>query len=191
MSEQTIFDNIVILDNFTQGLRSKFKILDDAYKVLKRYYTKHPISYKQHHLLSRYQIGSDFLKTFSLNELDTDEMVFALNTIYSTIGIDQVVFMIANFAGIKVKVESTNETDKKLTVTIISESIFDLDLFQSKLTDFLNDVLMFQNIEYLFDLIVLSVNLEYSKKMYNLIEYQNIIPCFVDEEYDVGEAVGV
>lgn len=191
MSEQTIFDNIVILDNFTQGLRSKFKIVDDVYKVLKRYYTKHPISYKQHHLLSRYQIGSEFLKTFSLNELDTDEMVFALNTIYSTIGIDQVVFMIANFSGIKVKVESTNETDKKLTVTIISESIFDLDLFQAKLTDFLNDVLMFQNIEYLFDLIVLSVNLEYNKKMYNLIEYQNIIPCSIDEEYDVGEAVRI
>ena len=191
MSEQTIFDNIVILENFTQGLRSKFKIVDDVYKVLKRFYTKYPISYKQHHLLSRYQIGSDFLKTFSLNELDTDEIVFALNTIYSTIGIDQVVFMIANFSGIKVKVENTTETDKKLTVTIISESIFDLDLFQAKLTDFLNDVLMFQNIEYLFDLIVLSVNLEYNKKMYNLIEYQNIIPCLIDEEYDVGEAVKI
>lgn len=191
MANKDIFENIVILDNFTQSLRSKFKIVNDCYKILKRYYKENPISYKHHALMSRYQIGVNFLKTFALNPLTEDEIAFALNIIYSTIGIEQVIFMIANFTGIKVKVEDTTNVDKKLTITIISESIFDLDLFQVKLTDFLNDVLMFQNLEYIFDLIVLSVNLEYYKKLYNLIEYQNIIPCLVDKEFDVGDATPI
>ena len=185
----SIFDSVVILENFTPTLRNKFKIIDDCYKVLRRYYTNYPISYKNHTLYSRYQIGAEFLEIFSLNDLDTDDMMFALNTIYSTIGIDEVVFQIANFTGISIKVDQIDETDKKLSITIVAETIFDLELFERMFTNFLNDVLMFQNLEFIYDLIVLKIALQYDKKLYNLIEHQNLIPCVIDEIYDVGEAV--
>lgn len=186
MNENNLIrDNFVNLLPFTKGIRNKFNVINDCYQVLVKFYEDYPLSLKYHQLKNRYSIGYDFLKTFSILPLTDDDISFALNTIYTEIGINHVIQNIANFSGTKIKVDETSSVDKILTITIIAESIFDLDLFETKFKDFLNDVLMFQNIDFIFDLIVLNVNMEYNKKLYNVVEYCNIIPCVTEEEYEL------
>ena len=184
MANDLIQKNFIVLDTFTPSLRKKFPIINDCYKVLKRYYDKNPLSLLNHQLKSRYPIALNFFQTFALNPLSLQEIAFACNTVYKTIGIELVIQVIANFAGFAIKVDEINTSDKKLTITIISENIFDLDLFEKSFIEFLNDVLIFQNLEFTFDLIVLDIPLEYAKKIYNLTEIQNIIPCKITEEYE-------
>lgn len=176
-----IFKNVVILNHFTQSLRDKFPIIKDYYEAISVYFEKYPISYKTTKNISRYPIGEEFFRIFSLTELNDDEINFALNTVYATIGIEDVIFQIAKFSGLKIKLDNLDNANKKLTITIVSENIFDLNLFEVKFTEFLNDLLLFQNLEFIFDLIVTTVDLEYSKRVYNVMELQNIIPLKIDK----------
>lgn len=176
-----IFSNIVVLDHFKESLIEKFDIVKDYYETLSIYFEKYPISHKTERNLSRYPLGEEFFKIFSLTSLNEDEINFALNTVYATIGIEDVVFQIAKFSGLKIKIDNLDTAKKKLTITIVSENIFDLNLFEVKFTDFLNDLLLFQNLDFIFDLIVTTVDLEYSKKVYNVMEFQNLIPLEIDK----------
>ncbi len=180
-NSNNIFANGVVLDHFNKNIRDKFKIVDDYYKALKVFYEKYPMTYGVESALARYPIGHEFFELFSLTPLQSREISYALNTIYASIGIEEVIYQIANFSGIKIKVNDADIRNKTLTITILSESIFDLDLFEQKFTDFLADLLLFQSLEYIFDLIVTTINLEYNKKIYNITEIQNIIPLTITQ----------
>lgn len=173
--------DIVNLEPFKESIRDKFSLINDIYKMLVIYYENNPIRHESYLVKSRYQIGYEFYKLFSLNSLSDDEINFALNVVYASIGIENVVTAIANFAGLVIKLDEKDIANKKLTISIVSQNIFDLNLFESKLTEFLKDVLLFQNLEFLFELIVLKIPLNYSKKLYNTIEIQNTIYINSDE----------
>lgn len=173
--------DIINLAPFKESIRDKFKLIDDIYKMLVIYYENNPIRHESYLVKSRHQIGYEFYKLFSLTPLSDDEINYALNAVYTSIGIENVVMTIANFAGLVIKIDEKDVSSKKLTISIVSQNIFDLNLFESKLTEFLKDVLLFQNLEFLFELIVLRIPLNYSKKLYNIVEIQNTIYINNDE----------
>lgn len=172
--------DIVVLESFTPHIRDKFKIVQDVYEILSRYYYDKPIEHSDYLVKMRYPIGVEFFENFALNALNYEEINFALNVIYSYIGLNAVVDKIANFTGLKLKVSEIDQNNKKLTISIISENIFDLNLFEKKLTEFLKDVLLFSNLEFEFDVIVLTIKLNYNKSITSTINLQNITPLEVD-----------
>lgn len=172
--------DIVVLESFTPHIRDKFKIVQDVYEILSRYYYDNPIEHSAYLVKMRYPIGVEFFENFALNALSYEEMNFALNVIYSYIGLNAVVDKIANFTGLKLRVSEIDQNNKKLTISIISENIFDLNLFEKKLTEFLKDVLLFSNLEFEFDVIVLTIKLNYNKSITSTINLQNITPLEVD-----------
>lgn len=172
--------DIVVLESFTPHIRDKFKIVQDVYEILSRYYYDNPIEHSDYLVKMRYPIGVEFFENFALNALNYEEMNFALNVIYSYIGLNAVVDKIANFTGLKLRVSEIDRNNKKLTISIISENIFDLNLFEKKLTEFLKDVLLFSNLEFEFDVIVLTIKLNYNKSITSTINLQNITPLEVD-----------
>ncbi len=172
--------DIVVLESFTPNIKDKFKIVQDVYEILSRYYYDHPIEHSDYLVKMRYPIGVEFFENFALNALNYEEMNFALNVIYSYIGLNAVVDKIANFTGLKLRVSEIDQNNKKLTISIISENIFDLNLFEKKLTEFLKDVLLFSNLEFEFDVIVLTIKLNYNKSITSTINLQNITPLEVD-----------
>lgn len=172
--------DIVVLESFTPHIRDKFKIVQDVYEILSRYYYDNPIEHSDYLVKMRYPIGVEFFENFALNALNYEEMNFALNIIYSYIGLNAVVDKIANFTGLKLRVSEIDQNNKKLTISIISENIFDLNLFEKKLTEFLKDVLLFSNLEFEFDVIVLTIKLNYNKSITSTINLQNITPLEVD-----------
>lgn len=172
--------DIVVLESFTPHIRDKFKIAQDVYEILSRYYYDNPIEHSDYLVKMRYPIGVEFFENFALNALNYEEMNFALNVIYSYIGLNAVVDKIANFTGLKLRVSEIDQNNKKLTISIISENIFDLNLFEKKLTEFLKDVLLFSNLEFEFDVIVLTIKLNYNKSITSTINLQNITPLEVD-----------
>lgn len=172
--------DIVVLESFTPHIRDKFKIVQDVYEILSRYYYDNPIEHSDYLVKMRYPIGVEFFENFALNTLNYEEMNFALNVIYSYIGLNAVVDKIANFTGLKLRVSEIDQNNKKLTISIISENIFDLNLFEKKLTEFLKDVLLFSNLEFEFDVIVLTIKLNYNKSITSTINLQNITPLEVD-----------
>lgn len=172
--------DIVVLESFTPHIRDKFKIVQDVYEILSRYYYDNPIEHSDYLVKMRYPIGVEFFENFALNALNYEEMNFALNVIYSYIGLNAVVDKIANFTGLKLRVSEIDQNNKKLTISIISENIFDLNLFEKKLTEFLKDVLLFSNLEFEFDVIVLTIKLNYNKSITSTINLQNITPLEVD-----------
>jgi hypothetical protein len=168
--------DLLDLSPFTEGIRSKFQIIQDAYEMLTIFNNQNPLQHKDYLVKMRYPIGVEFFETFALIKLDYEEMNFALNCIYAYIGLEAVIDRIAHFTGLQIKVEEKNYTDKKLTISIISENIFDLNLFQQKLTDFLRDVLLFSNLDFIFDVIVLDIKLSYNKTITSITTKQDIIP---------------
>lgn len=174
-------EDILDLSPFSEGIRSSFQIVQDVYEMLTLFNNKNPIQHKDYLVKMRYPIGVEFFENFALNKLNYEEMNFALNCIYTYIGLEAVIEKIANFTGLRLKVEDRDNQNKKLTVSIISENIFDLNLFEKKLSEFLKDVLLFSDIEFTFDVVVLIINLSYNKKITSITQKQNIIPLEITE----------
>lgn len=169
-------EDLLTLAPFTDGLVSKFQVVEDVYNMLSLFNALNPIEHKDYNVKYRYPIGVEFFENFALIELDYEEMNFALNCIYTYIGLEEVITRIAHFTGLQIKVEEKNYADKKLTISIISENIFDLNLFQNKLTAFLRDVLLFGGIDVIYDVIVLDIPLSYEKTINSITHKQDVIP---------------
>lgn len=169
--------DLLVLAPFTEGIRGKFQIVQDVYEMLTLFNDKNPIQHKDYLVKMRFPIGVAFFEKFALIKLDYEEMNFALNCIYTYIGLEAVIEKIAHFTGLQIKVEEKNYADKKLTISIISENIFDLNLFQQKLTEFLRDVLLFSNLDFIFDVVVLTIQLSYKKTITSITQKQDIIPA--------------
>lgn len=173
--------DILDLSPFSKGIRESFQIVQDVFEMLTIFNDKYPIQHKDYLVRMRYPIGVEFFENFALNKLDYEEMNFALNCIYTYIGLEAVIEKIANFTGLRLKVEDRDNKNRKLTVSIVSENIFDLNLFEKKLTDFLKDVLLFSGIDFTFDIIVLMIKLSYNKRIMSVIQKQNIIPLEITD----------
>lgn len=178
-------EDLLVLAPFTEGLKDKFKIVKDVYEVLSIYNANNPLQHRDYLVRDRYPIGVEFFDLFSLNDLTDEELSFAMNCIYTYIGLDTVVARIGHFSGMRIKIVDRDTTEKKLTVSIISTSLFDLNLFQTKLNEFLQDVLLFSGIDITFDVLVLTIEQSLVKIITYDVAKQNVIPLEISGVIEV------